>query len=135
MAARPADSYGAICESLGWILHRLSRFDAAIDACQQGLAVVQDAFQRARLRALWCEAQEGAHRYPEALAQCDLAEQELGPASDPPAPPWVAAWIAVQKARMQALYWLDDTETYARMIEHVRPSWRRTAPPSSARAS
>ena len=118
---RRADSYGAICESLGWVLHRLSRFDAAVDACQQGLAVAQDAFQRARLRALWCEAEEGAHRYPEALAQCDLAEQELGPASDPPAPPWVAAWIAVQKARMQALYWLDDTETYARLIERVRP--------------
>jgi class 3 adenylate cyclase len=120
--ARQADIYGAICESLGRILHRPAEpFDAAIDACQKGLAVAQDAFQRARLRALWCEAEEGAHRYPEALAQCDLAGQELGSASDPPEPPWVAAWIAVQKARMQALYWLDDTETYARLIEQVRP--------------
>jgi class 3 adenylate cyclase/tetratricopeptide (TPR) repeat protein/DNA-binding XRE family transcriptional regulator len=115
------DTYGAICESLGMILHRLSRFDAAIDAYGKGLAVARGAFQRARLRALWCDAEEGAHRYLEALAQCDLAEQELGPASDPPELPWLSAWIAVQQARISVLDWLHDTETSARLIEQVRP--------------
>ena len=121
MAAAKRTSYGGICESLGSIMHRLSRFDAAVDAYRRGLAVAQDASQRARLRALWCDAEEGAHRYPEALAQCDLAEQELGPASDPPEKDWLSAWVAVQQARMSVLYWLDDTETYARLIEQVRP--------------
>jgi hypothetical protein len=83
--------------------------------------VAQDAVQRARLRVLWCEEEEGAHRYREALAQCDLAEQELEPASDPPEPPWVAAWIAAQHERMSVLYWLHDTETYARVLEQARP--------------
>ena len=50
-----------------------------------------------------------------------MAEQELGPASDPPEPPWISAWIAVQHARMSVLYWLNDTDTYARLIEQVRP--------------
>ncbi|HEY6309833.1 MAG TPA: AAA family ATPase [Streptosporangiaceae bacterium] len=118
---RQADVYGAICQSLGIIMHRLSRFDAAIDAYRSGLAVTGDACQRARLHALWCDAEECAHRYPEALAQCDLAEQELGPASDPPELPWISAWVAVQHARMSVLYWLNDTETYARLIEQVRP--------------
>jgi class 3 adenylate cyclase/tetratricopeptide (TPR) repeat protein len=118
---RQADIHGAICESLGIILHRLSRFDAAIDAYRSGLAVIRDVCQRARLRALWCDAEEGAHRYPEALAQCDLAEQELGPVSDPPELAWLSAWVAVQHARMSVLYWLNDTKTYARVIEQIRP--------------
>ena len=116
-----ADPYGAICESLGVVLHRLSRFDAAIGACRKGLAVARDAGQRARLRALWCDAEEGAHRYLEGLAQCDLAEQELGPASDPPELPWLSAWLAVQHARMSVLYWLNDTQAHARLVEQVRP--------------
>jgi len=116
-----ADLYGAICESLGVVLHGLSRFDAAIGAYRKGLAVARDAGQRARLRALWCDAEEGAHRYLEGLAQCDLAEQELGPASDPPELPWLSAWLAVQHARMSVLYWLNDTQAHARLVEQVRP--------------
>jgi class 3 adenylate cyclase/tetratricopeptide (TPR) repeat protein len=119
--SRRADIYAAICESLGRILHRMSRFDDATGAYRRGLTVAQDRSQRARLRALWCDTEEGAHRYPQALAQCDLAEQELGPASDPPELAWLAAWVAVQQARMSVLYWLNDTETYARVIEQVRP--------------
>jgi eukaryotic-like serine/threonine-protein kinase len=115
------DTYRAICESLGTVFHRLSRFDAAIDAYRKGLNVTSDVFQRARLRALWCDAEEGAHRYPEGLAQCDLAEQELGPASDAPELPWLSAWLAVQQARMGILYWLNDTQTYGRLVEQVRP--------------
>jgi class 3 adenylate cyclase/tetratricopeptide (TPR) repeat protein len=114
-------TYSAICESLGTVFHRLSRFDAAIDAYRKGLNTTSDVFQRARLRALWCDAEEGAHRYPEGLAQCDLAEQELGPASDPPELPWLSAWLAVQQARMGILYWLNDTQTYGRLVEQVRP--------------
>jgi class 3 adenylate cyclase/tetratricopeptide (TPR) repeat protein len=116
-----ADVYGAICESLGIVMRRLSRFDAAIDAYRSGLAVTRDVCQRARLHALWCDAEDGAHRYPEALAQCDLAEQELGPASGSPERPWISAWVAVQQARMSVLYWLNDTETYGRLIDQVRP--------------
>jgi class 3 adenylate cyclase/tetratricopeptide (TPR) repeat protein len=118
---RWAHLYGAICQSLGTVLHPLSRFGAAADAYRKGLNVVSDAPQRARLRALWCDAEEGAHRYLEALAQCDLAEQELGPASDPPEPAWLSAWLAVQQARMSVLYWLNNLEEYARLVEHVRP--------------
>ena len=116
-----ADLYRAICESLGAVLHQLSRFDAAIDAYRKGLNAASDAPQRAHLRALWCDAEEGAHRYREGLAQCDLAEQELGPASDPPELPWLSAWLAVQHARMGILYWLNNLEEYARLVEHVRP--------------
>jgi class 3 adenylate cyclase/tetratricopeptide (TPR) repeat protein len=116
-----ADVYGAICENLGIVMRRLSRFDAAIDAYRSGLAVTRDVCQRARLHARWCDAEDGAHRYAEALAQCDLAEQELGPASDSPELPWISAWLAVQHARMSVLYWLNDTETYGRLIDQVRP--------------
>jgi class 3 adenylate cyclase/tetratricopeptide (TPR) repeat protein len=118
---RQADTCRAICERLGIVLHRLSRFGEAADAYRKGLTVPQNAIERARLRVLWCDAEEGAHRYPEALAQCDLAEQELGPASDPPELPWLSAWVAVQQARMSVLYWINDTETYTRLIERVRP--------------
>jgi hypothetical protein len=116
-----ADRCGAVCESLGTVLHRLSRYDAAGDAYRKGLNVARDAPQRARLRALWCDAEEGAHRYLEALAQCDLAEQELGPPRDPPELPWLSAWLAVQHARMSVLYWLNDTQAYARLVEKARP--------------
>jgi class 3 adenylate cyclase/tetratricopeptide (TPR) repeat protein len=118
---RQADICRAVCERLGIVLHRLSRYDEAADAYRQGLTATQNAIERARLRTLWCDAEEGAHRYPEALAQCDLAERELGPASDPPELPWLSAWVAVQQARMSILYWLNDIATYARLIERVRP--------------
>src|SRR5690348_3726882 len=80
-----------------------------------------DAFQRAHLHALCSEAEEGAHRFPEALAQCDLAEQALGPAPKTPEPQWLSSWLDVQDERMAVLYWLNDTEGYARLIEEVRP--------------
>jgi class 3 adenylate cyclase/tetratricopeptide (TPR) repeat protein len=118
---RQADTGRAICERLGAVLLRLSRFGEAVDAYRKGLTATQNALQRARLHALWCEAEEGAHHYQEALAQCELAEQALGPASDPPEISWLSAWVAVQQARMSVLYWLSDTETYARLIERVRP--------------
>jgi class 3 adenylate cyclase/tetratricopeptide (TPR) repeat protein len=118
---RWADLYGAICESLGTVLQQLSQYDAAIDAYRKGVNAVSDPPHRAHLRALWCNAEEGAHRYPEALAQCDLAEQDLGSASEPPELPWLSAWLAVQQARMSVLYWLNDTQTYARLVEQVRP--------------
>ena len=76
-----ADIYGAVSESLGIVLARLSRYDAAVQAYQKALATVSDPFQQAHLHVLCSEAETGAHHYPEALAQCDLAEQALGPAS------------------------------------------------------
>jgi class 3 adenylate cyclase/tetratricopeptide (TPR) repeat protein len=118
---RWADVYGAICESVGTVLQQLSQVDAAIDAYRKGLNAVSDPPHRAHMRALWCNAEEGAHRYPEALTQCDLAEQELGAATDPPDLRWLSAWLAVQQARMSILYWLNDTQTYARLVEQVRP--------------
>ena len=75
---RQPDTYRAICESLGAVLELLGRYDAALEAYRKGLTVASDAFQRARFHALCGGAEDCAHRYPEALAQCDLAEQELG---------------------------------------------------------
>ena len=118
---RQPDGYGAICQGLGIVVERLSRYDAAIDAYQKALAVARDPFQRAHLHVLCSEAEIGAHRHPEALAQCDLAEQALGPASDTPESRWLSSWLAVQGSRMEALYWLNDTEGHARLIERVRP--------------
>jgi class 3 adenylate cyclase/tetratricopeptide (TPR) repeat protein len=118
---RRPDTYGAVCESLGIVLVRLSRYDAAIDAYEKGLTVAGDAFQRAHLHTLCCEAEDGAHHYPEALAQCDLAEQALGPAPDEPGPQWLSSWFDIQDQRMGVLYWLDDTEGYGQLIERVRP--------------
>jgi class 3 adenylate cyclase/tetratricopeptide (TPR) repeat protein len=118
---RRPDTYGAVCESLGIVLVRLSRYDAAIDAYEKGLTVAKDAFGRAHLHALCCEAEDGAHRYPEALAQCDLAEQALGPAPDEPGPQWLSSWFDIQDKRMGVLYWLNDTEGYGQLIERVRP--------------
>jgi class 3 adenylate cyclase/tetratricopeptide (TPR) repeat protein len=120
-STRQPATYGTISESLGRVLVRLSRYDAAIDAYRKGLAVAGDAFQRAQMHVLCSEAENGAHRYQEALLQCDLAERALGPASDAPEPPWLSSWFAVQDARMSVLYWLNDTETYGRLIERVRP--------------
>jgi class 3 adenylate cyclase/tetratricopeptide (TPR) repeat protein len=118
---RRPDTYGAICESLGIVLVRLSRYDAAIAAYRKGLSVVDDASQRAHLHVLYGEAENGAHRYPEALAQCDLAEQALGLAPDEPEPQWLSSWFDIQDIRMGVLYWLNDTEGYGRLIERVRP--------------
>jgi class 3 adenylate cyclase/tetratricopeptide (TPR) repeat protein len=118
---RRADTYGAICESLGIVLLRLSRYDQAIEAYEKGLAMASDAFRQAHLHILCGKAEEGAHRFPEALVQCDLAEQALGPAPKTPKPQWLSSWLDVQDERMAVLYWLNDTEGYARLIERVRP--------------
>ena len=115
------DSYRALCESLGVVLVRLSRYDEAIGAYQKALTAASGAFQRARLHVLCSEAEDGAHRYPEALAQCDLAEQALGPAPDEPGRQWLSSWFDVQDERMTILYWLNDTEGYGELIERVRP--------------
>lgn len=83
--------------------------------------MARDPLLRAHLHVLCSDADNGAHRYPEALAQCDLAEQALGPASDPPGPEWLSSWFEVQDYRMEIVYWLNDTEEYVRLIEQVRP--------------
>ncbi len=118
---RRPDPYGAICENLGIVQVRLSRYDEAIDAYQKGLTVVSDAFQRSHLHGLCCEAEEGAHRYSRALAQCDLAEQALGEVPDEPGPQWLSSWFDIQDKRMGVLYWLNDTEGYGQLIDRVRP--------------
>jgi tetratricopeptide (TPR) repeat protein len=114
------DTYGATCESLGSVLVRRSRYDEAIEAYGKGLAVARGAFQRTHLHALCAKAESAAHRYPEALAQCDLAEKALGPAPARPEPQWLSPWFDIQDVRMDVLYWLGDTAAYARLIEHVR---------------
>ena len=116
-----ADIYGAVSESLGIVLARLSRYDAAVQAYQKALATVGDPFQQAHLHVLCSEAETGAHRYPEALAQCDMAEQALGPASGTPDTQWLSTWFEIQEERMGILYWLNDTEGYGQLIERVRP--------------
>jgi class 3 adenylate cyclase/tetratricopeptide (TPR) repeat protein len=118
---RQPETYRAICESLGEVLVRLSRFDAAIEAYSKALTVASDLFHRSRLYILCAEAENGAHRYQEALGQCDLAEQVLESAADPSEPQWLSSWLAVQRQRMGILYWLNDTEGYSRLIERVRP--------------
>ena len=118
---RWTDTYGAVCESLGRVLVRLSRHDAAIEAYTKGLAAARDAFQKAHLHVLCSEAEEGAHRYAAALAHCDLAEQALGPVPETPDQRWLSSWLDVQHERMGILYWLDDTERYGQLIERVRP--------------
>jgi class 3 adenylate cyclase/tetratricopeptide (TPR) repeat protein len=118
---RRSETYRAICESLGGVLVRLSRFDTAIEAYSKALMVTSDMFHRSRLYILCAEAENGAHRYQEALGQCDLGEQVLGPASNPPESQWLSAWLAVQRQRMGILYWLNDTEGYGQLIDQVRP--------------
>ena len=73
-----ADTYGAVCESLATVLARLSRYDAAVEAYQKALATVSDPFQEARLHVLCSEAENGAHHYPQALAQCDWRSRRSG---------------------------------------------------------
>ena len=97
---RQPDTYRAICESLGAVLELLGRYDAALEAYRKGLTVASDAFQRARFHALCGGAETVPTSYPEALAQCDLAEQELGPAAETPEPQWVSLWLDVQGERM-----------------------------------
>jgi class 3 adenylate cyclase/tetratricopeptide (TPR) repeat protein len=118
---RRSETYRAVCESLGGVLVRLSRFDAAIEVYVKALTATSDPFQRSRLYIMCAEAENDAHRYQEALGQCDLAERVLGPASDTPEPQWLSTWLAVQRQRMGILYWLNDTEGYARLIDRVRP--------------
>ena len=120
-AADRSDDYRAACESLGDVLRRVSRFDAAIDVYRKALAVTRDPCQRAHLHLLYSEAEEGAHRFQDALAQCDLAEQALGPAPDPPDRQWLSLWADIQSWRMPVLYWLGDTDRHAQLIEQVRP--------------
>jgi class 3 adenylate cyclase/tetratricopeptide (TPR) repeat protein len=116
-----ADTYSAVGQSLGTVLVRLSRYDAAVEAYQKALATVSNPFQRAHLHVLCSEAENAAHRYPQALARCDLAEQALGPAFGTSDPRWRSTWFEIQKERMGILYWLNDTEGYGQLIERVRP--------------
>jgi len=118
---RQPEDHAAICESLGVVLVRQSRYGEATGAYYKGLAVASSAFQRAHLYVLCGEAEDGAHRYPEALAQCDLAEQALGPAPQEPGRQWLSSWFEIQYQRMGTLYWLNDTEGYGQLIERVRP--------------
>jgi tetratricopeptide (TPR) repeat protein len=99
----------------------MSRYDEALDAYRKALAGCSNAFQRAHLHALCGAAEDAAHRYPEALAQCDLAEQALGPASDPPEPQWFSSWFDIQDVRMGVAYWRNDMDELARLIERARP--------------
>jgi class 3 adenylate cyclase/tetratricopeptide (TPR) repeat protein len=115
------DPYRAICQSLGDVLVRLSRYDEAIDACTKALTAATDTFQRAQLHMLCSNAELGAHRYPEALAQCGLAEQALGPDLDTREPQWLSLWLDVQDVRMGVAYWLNDMDELARLIEQARP--------------
>jgi class 3 adenylate cyclase/DNA-binding XRE family transcriptional regulator/tetratricopeptide (TPR) repeat protein len=116
-----ADAYRAVCEHLGDALWLLSRYDQAIDAYRKGLAVASDPLQRAHLHVRCGQTDNAAHRYPEALVQCDRAEQALGPAPDTPGQEWLSSWLEVQRTRMTILYWLNDTQEYSRLIERVRP--------------
>ncbi len=118
---QPSDTYRVICESLGDALYRLSRYDEAIDAYNTGLAAATDPFQRARLHILCSDAEQLAHRYPEALARCDLAEQALGSAPAIPEPQWLSLWLDAQDVRMGVAYWLNDTAEMARLIDRARP--------------
>ncbi len=118
---RRPDPYRAICQNLGDVLVRLSRYDEAIDAYDKALAATTDAFQRARLHIQCSDAEQLAHRFLEALARCDLAEQALGPASDIAEPQWLALWLDAQDVRMGVAYWLNDTDELARLIEQARP--------------
>lgn len=120
-SGQQADTYAVICESLGTILERLSLYDEAIEAYRKGLPVARKPFQKARLHFHCSEAEGDAHRYQQAIAQCDMAEHMLGAASDPPEPTWLSLWVAVQAQRMEMLYWLNDIAGHARLIERVRP--------------
>jgi class 3 adenylate cyclase/transcriptional regulator with XRE-family HTH domain/tetratricopeptide (TPR) repeat protein len=115
------DSYVALCEGLGIVLVRLSRYDTAIDTYRKGLDIIHDLFQKAHFHVLCAEAEEGAHHYENALTQCDLAEQALGPISDKPDNRLLSSWFDIQHKRMNILYWLIDTERYGQLIEQVRP--------------
>jgi class 3 adenylate cyclase/tetratricopeptide (TPR) repeat protein len=118
---RKPDPYRAIGQSLGDVLVRLSRCDEAIGAYDKALAATTDPFQRARLHIQCSDAEQLAHRFPEALARCDLAEQALGPASDITEPQWLALWLDAQDVRIGVAYWLNDTDELARLIERARP--------------
>jgi tetratricopeptide (TPR) repeat protein len=114
------DTYGAACESLGTVLLRRGRHDEAIEAYGKALAVARGSFQRAHLHVLRARAETAAHRYPQALAQCDLAEKALGPASARPERQWLSPWFDIQDVRMEVLYWIGDTEAHVRLIGQVR---------------
>jgi eukaryotic-like serine/threonine-protein kinase len=115
------DSYMTTCERLGTVLERLCRYDEATDAYDRALAIETDPLGRARLHHLCGFAEDGAHRYPRAVARCDLAEQALGPLPESPTTEWFTTWYDVQDLRMDVLYWLGDTEELARLIERTRP--------------
>jgi class 3 adenylate cyclase/tetratricopeptide (TPR) repeat protein len=112
-----------VCERSGEVLELLSRHDEAAEAYERALeaTATSDRLQTARLRALLSEARAGAHRYPEALAECDLAERALGSVPVDPSPQWLSSWLQIQDARMLSLYWLGDTDAYAELIDRVRP--------------
>jgi class 3 adenylate cyclase/tetratricopeptide (TPR) repeat protein len=89
------DTYSAACESLGTVQERRSRYDKAIEAYRKGLAVASGAFQSTHLHVLCARAETAAHRYLEALVQCDLAEQALGPTPARPEPQWLSLWFDI----------------------------------------
>jgi class 3 adenylate cyclase/tetratricopeptide (TPR) repeat protein len=109
----------------GQILGIGGRYEEARDAYRRSIELLPpgDPVRSARIRtdAAWIEISD--HRYPEALAALDLAEDALGDLGDADSsdPERLSAWLDIQDGRMAVFYWLDDLQKYADLIEEVRP--------------
>ncbi|HEX5938413.1 MAG TPA: hypothetical protein VFZ75_12130, partial [Actinomycetota bacterium] len=107
------------------VLDLTGRFEEAREAYRRALGVVpaEDRVKVARVRTNAASVEISDHRYDDALAELDRAEEAL--AASRTAPPdhaeAMTAWLDIQDARMAVFYWVGDLEAYTELIDRVQP--------------
>jgi class 3 adenylate cyclase/tetratricopeptide (TPR) repeat protein len=107
------------------VLALRGRYDEARQAYRRSLELVapDDPVKAATIRTKAASIEIDDHRYHEALAELDRAEQALAASAE--APPEdrerLDVWLDIQDARMAVFYWRGDLEAYGERIDRVRP--------------
>ncbi|MGQ0668365.1 MAG: ATP-binding protein, partial [Actinomycetota bacterium] len=123
----------------GRVLGLRGRYEEAREAYRRSIALLppDDPVRSAtaRTEAAWIETSD--HRYAEALAELDRAEDALGDLGDATSdvasdPERLSAWLEIQDARMSVYYWLEDLGAFADLIKRVRPIVERGSPEQRA---
>jgi tetratricopeptide (TPR) repeat protein len=110
-------------EGLGRSLQTLGRRAEARSAFDEALSLAPEPGIAARLNRLIAGSYTSEYRYDEAEAAFDRAEQALELL--PPGAERTREWIDVQIARLTLLYWRQDADRMAALIERARPTIER----------
>lgn len=109
---------------LGKVLLQTGRHAEARDVLHEGLSVPgrRDRFQAARLQALLGRVETADHRYDDAMAAFDAADELLGEHPEDEDQATVDLWLEVQlDGRALLHYWRIEPERAAAVLAKARP--------------